>query len=390
MNATTSVPEPFKVEYYCFVEEFGRLEQEVHKRLEGRRPNKRREFFQVGLLEAVETIQEIANDLGGVKFEEFYFDRGSILASNAEAPGSPELAEPEGTALSPFSKTPKNLYLSEHPKAAKVLEYNAVARTYFDRLAHVPGSMTNEFLLVLEKNPNISSQELDDLLNEPDYTRHFKPFDDLFADYFYDLCLQENMSMALEFKSDFELLGSSVTAREIFKNLSKKYQLCDNKYNIEGELFFTSVSRSFSFFSEVTTKEIIELFFEIGVDIEFDEYDNYLYLNGILATVLTDHALLLRMKETGFLLFLNAEKQKILYTEKLLREQSIKTAELKLRREHSIKTVEEKLRREQSIKKLPLAHRPLTGIDEPQSGWGPSYELLFFIVMIGALIWLGT
>jgi hypothetical protein len=75
LNSTTSVPEPFKVEYYCFVEKFDKLEQEIHKRLADSRPNKRREFFQIGLMEAIATIQEIADDLGGIKFEEFYFDQ---------------------------------------------------------------------------------------------------------------------------------------------------------------------------------------------------------------------------------------------------------------------------------------------------------------------------
>ena len=317
LNSTTSVPEPFKVEYYCFVEKFDKLEQEIHKRLADSRPNKRREFFQIGLMEAIATIQEIADDLGGIKFEEFYFDQERYLIPASEAPEILDPAKPEEVEFLPFSKTPKAFSPSEHPKAAKVLEYNAAARTFFDRIAKVPGSAVSDFILMLENNPNISSEELDDLFKEPAYIRHFKPFDELFADYFYGLCLQENMSMASEFKSDFELLGNSVTARDIFKNLSKKYHIRENKYHIEGEPFFTSVSRSFSFFSEVTTEEIIELFSEINVSIEFEKFDNHLYLNEEFASTLPDHVLLYRMKEPLFLLFLDAEKNKNAHKEKM-------------------------------------------------------------------------
>jgi hypothetical protein len=311
LNSTTSVPEPFKVEYYCFVEKFDKLEQEIHKRLADSRPNKRREFFQIGLMEAVATIQEIADDLGGIKFEEFYFDQERYLTPASEAPEILDPAKPEEVEFLHFSKTPIAFSPGEHPKAAKVLEYNAAARTFFDRIAKVPGSAVSDFILMLENNPNISSEELDDLFKEPAYVRHFKPFDELFADYFYGLCLQENMSMAAEFKSDFELLGNSVTARDIFKNLSKKYHIRENKYHIEGEPFFTSVSRSFSFFSEVTTEEIVELFSEINISIEFEEFDNHLYLNEeFVAITLPDDELLYRMKEPLFLLFLDAEKPK--------------------------------------------------------------------------------
>ena len=42
---STGVPEPFKVEYYAFVEDYKRGEKIVHSRLDEKRPNKTREFF---------------------------------------------------------------------------------------------------------------------------------------------------------------------------------------------------------------------------------------------------------------------------------------------------------------------------------------------------------
>ena len=74
LNNTSSVPEPFKVEYYCYVEKFDQLETKVHRLLDDRRPNKRREFFKIELWDAVDTIKEVAEELGGIKFEEFFFD----------------------------------------------------------------------------------------------------------------------------------------------------------------------------------------------------------------------------------------------------------------------------------------------------------------------------
>ena len=74
LNNTSSVPEPFKVEYYCYVEKFDQLETKVHRLLDDRRPNKKREFFKIELWDAVDTIKEVATELGGIKFEEFFFD----------------------------------------------------------------------------------------------------------------------------------------------------------------------------------------------------------------------------------------------------------------------------------------------------------------------------
>ena len=47
------MPEPFKVEYYVFVEDEDYLEQEVHRYFDAERPNKSREFFTVDCAEAI-------------------------------------------------------------------------------------------------------------------------------------------------------------------------------------------------------------------------------------------------------------------------------------------------------------------------------------------------
>lgn len=66
---TTGVPEAFRVEYYAFVDDPRSIEQVVHKKLDNNRPNKAREFFIIGIQEAVEIIRSSAR----LKFEECFF-----------------------------------------------------------------------------------------------------------------------------------------------------------------------------------------------------------------------------------------------------------------------------------------------------------------------------
>ena len=288
LNSTTSVPEPFKVEYYCYVDKFDQLEARVHKLLDHNRPNKRREFFQIDLLKAVTTIQGIAHELGGIKFEEFYFDQNIFLEPTADAEkasrGTEHIHSEEDIA-------------AQYPKAAKVLEYNTTAKAYFDKLTAVPGNVTKDFLLVLENDPNISAQALDELFDEPAYKKHFKPFDDLFANYFYDICLQENMSMAQEFQNDFELLKSSVTAKEVFRKLCNKYRVKVEKYDVKGQLFFNAVVSSISSLDGVTVKELQALFSEIGLELNSTQYFYEISHAGALEARFSKDNLLIGIKE---------------------------------------------------------------------------------------------
>ena len=71
----TGVPEPFKVEYYAFVEDEDYLEQRVHSYFNTKRPNKNREFFSVGCAEAIDTIRSLSDPYSKIKYEEvFYVD----------------------------------------------------------------------------------------------------------------------------------------------------------------------------------------------------------------------------------------------------------------------------------------------------------------------------
>ena len=70
LNHETGNPENFKCEYYAFVGDENALERAVHKKFESRRPNPKREFFEVSVLEAMEAIRILSEDHGGLKHEE--------------------------------------------------------------------------------------------------------------------------------------------------------------------------------------------------------------------------------------------------------------------------------------------------------------------------------
>lgn len=54
---TTGVPEPFKVEYFAFVDDHHSVEKTVHAALDAFRRNKAREFFDIPIGEAVRVIR---------------------------------------------------------------------------------------------------------------------------------------------------------------------------------------------------------------------------------------------------------------------------------------------------------------------------------------------
>ena len=66
----TGVPEPFKVEYYAFVDHEDYLERVVHEELASQRPNKSREFFSINLQDAIRTVREVAKQQSALKYEQ--------------------------------------------------------------------------------------------------------------------------------------------------------------------------------------------------------------------------------------------------------------------------------------------------------------------------------
>jgi len=69
----TGVPEPFKVEYYAFVEDEDYLERVVHQKFASQRPNKNREFFSVDCVEAIDVIRQLSKPKSKIKYEEVLY-----------------------------------------------------------------------------------------------------------------------------------------------------------------------------------------------------------------------------------------------------------------------------------------------------------------------------
>jgi len=80
----TGVPEPFKVEYYAFVEDEDYLEKAIFKKLASKRPNKKREFFSVDCVEAIDAIRRLSEPNAKIKFEETYYVSPEELKRFAE------------------------------------------------------------------------------------------------------------------------------------------------------------------------------------------------------------------------------------------------------------------------------------------------------------------
>ena len=66
---STGVPEPFKVEYFAFVEDYDNVEIKIHRILDNKRPNKNREFFTSTIPEAILAIKQNSK----VKYEEVFY-----------------------------------------------------------------------------------------------------------------------------------------------------------------------------------------------------------------------------------------------------------------------------------------------------------------------------
>ena len=59
LSSVTGVPKPFEIEYYCLTRDPEEIERKAHERLVSQRAGKRKEFFEVPLLEAVKLIDSL-------------------------------------------------------------------------------------------------------------------------------------------------------------------------------------------------------------------------------------------------------------------------------------------------------------------------------------------
>lgn len=69
----TGFDEPLRGSYYSFVEDGSSIERWLHGYFEKHRPNKAREFFQIGVAEAIVAVRDAAYLRGGIKYEEVFY-----------------------------------------------------------------------------------------------------------------------------------------------------------------------------------------------------------------------------------------------------------------------------------------------------------------------------
>ena len=106
---STGVPEPFKVEYYAFVENYEAAEKIVHSTLDNKRPNKDREFFTCSVPEAIIAIRNHTK----IKYEEIIYK-------------SPEQIEKKQRAKQERERIEKAKLEKEHPKPRRLRSLRSI------------------------------------------------------------------------------------------------------------------------------------------------------------------------------------------------------------------------------------------------------------------------
>ena len=68
LSSATGVPKPFEIEYYCLTRDPEEIERAAHERLLSHRAGKKKEFFEVPLLEAIDLIDSLTKPVEPERF----------------------------------------------------------------------------------------------------------------------------------------------------------------------------------------------------------------------------------------------------------------------------------------------------------------------------------
>ena len=115
LTGSTSIPTPFVIEYYAYVEDFDAKEREIHQVLADARVNKNREFFEVDIASAIGTIEATCNVL--------YSEKLADTAREASDDDIQRVSEATATLI----ETKKQLEVAEEveKQAVKVAQLRA-------------------------------------------------------------------------------------------------------------------------------------------------------------------------------------------------------------------------------------------------------------------------
>ena len=78
LSSSTGVPTPFKVEHFLPSNQPDELEREIHKRLDGHRSNKDREFFRYPVKKAIKLLEELNKGFSPVEQQPAQFETGTV------------------------------------------------------------------------------------------------------------------------------------------------------------------------------------------------------------------------------------------------------------------------------------------------------------------------
>jgi len=63
LTSSTSIPTPFIIEYYAYVDDYAHKEREIHGYFDDHRVNKKREFFDIDVITAISVIESLCTVL---------------------------------------------------------------------------------------------------------------------------------------------------------------------------------------------------------------------------------------------------------------------------------------------------------------------------------------
>ena len=217
LSSSTSAPEKFSLEYYCFVDEYDKLERLVHNLLTEFRPNPHREFFKVSVSKAIEEIQKLSKNCGGIKFEEFFLTGKGLERTHVKD---------ADTKLSIDGEESSNKDVFEnYPKAKIALDFRPDAADLFNKLKNCPEEARVNFLKLVEEHPDITERELKLRFMDEFESKYIRPFENYLDNHYYQFCLKTSALMANDFLSLASTVKGSVDSASIFEQLCLKHNI---------------------------------------------------------------------------------------------------------------------------------------------------------------------
>ena len=214
-NQLEVLPEPFAVEYYCFVEQHQNLMRDLEKEFNDFRPNIKRDYYILEIPFAINMIRKCADKYGGIKYENFANTNITVNKTN-------QIDDKTGVIS---SKDTFELLKLKYPKASLIIDYNDEAKKMYQDLSLRPGGGEIIFLSTLEKNPKIKHDELVNLYDEKFLNRFINPFSNQLANFYFDFLSLSDFKIAEDFLFTYGFLQDTISVEKIFNKLCDKYSI---------------------------------------------------------------------------------------------------------------------------------------------------------------------